>query len=855
MPFNITISDDPYDSEEDGYAHDDYEDDGYDDDCYDEYGEEDDADNESVYSQNPGTEVDSGSEGSGEPAGDENGPLSPLAAVLAAAPSHRTNYSFSGAADFLPAAPGLVIEGVGLVPLPVVDKKMADSIAAVCEQSPYGRGFDTIVDQNVRNSWQLGPEKVKLEHPKWQAGIEQAAKLIATELGVPDAPLSVHLYKLLFYQEGGHFAKHRDTEKHDRMFATMVVQLPSRHEGGHLLVYQPDDPTPVTHDFGDSAGMKALECHYAVHYADAEHAVTPITSGYRTALVYSICWPKDSTTPIPNSDINSTTTQEAAACLQALSRAGHQFHYFLDHAYTEKSLKDIGAGALKGLDRNRLATLRAANRTLAEEEQFVFQFGLATKYAFHQAYCGNSYHHASYEEEENYSGIPNEQVALLIPLEGGAVSTSASPDLHDAIILNPDRKSKGQLWHGRRTTVYEGNLGNEGPTKETTHKFILMGAPRSLGVLGQFGESFAFKEMMKISPSVAQLELFIKNMRGRCKPDDDFKTQRFDVGGKLFDLVVGNEAYHCLAASCVRMYPSAIDLMVDQVMALITTPSIWAQDSVRQEVAQLFEKDECSTTRVAIQCLRKKVQASQWTVFKGILERSQDDPLPVRQDDDIADPWSRRKTYTALNLDDFWTIAILLPDKKLCARAVKRHVKVPAASLNASTDVLVALKAKYPEQFRQRQTELQPLFQARLGWLQAQRSSLDAETRRENGWRMPRAKLHFPKHVEFFHGPEQIWYMTDFKGMRDARSYADSFRHGAYREACTFTIEACRRDGEACVKITKTADYFAQCARQSAELKPEIARLQALLPTSAPRRSAGDAGLPADERPARRVRS
>ncbi|EFJ09623.1 hypothetical protein SELMODRAFT_427913 [Selaginella moellendorffii] len=46
--------------------------------------------------------------------------------------------------------------------------------------------------------------------------------------------LDVKLYKLLLYEAGGHFKFHRDMEKEDGMFATMILQLPTTtgHSGG-----------------------------------------------------------------------------------------------------------------------------------------------------------------------------------------------------------------------------------------------------------------------------------------------------------------------------------------------------------------------------------------------------------------------------------------------------------------------------------------------------------------------------------------------------------------------------------------------------------------------------------------------
>jgi hypothetical protein len=52
-------------------------------------------------------------------------------------------------------------------------------------------------------------------------------------LGCGDASVSVELYKLLVYDRDGFFLAHRDTEKTDGMFGTLVVTLPSKYCGAH----------------------------------------------------------------------------------------------------------------------------------------------------------------------------------------------------------------------------------------------------------------------------------------------------------------------------------------------------------------------------------------------------------------------------------------------------------------------------------------------------------------------------------------------------------------------------------------------------------------------------------------------
>lgn len=117
----------------------------------------------------------------------------------------------------------------------------------------------------------------------WEQGLRQAEKMLDRQYGATG--LQVRPYKFLLYGPGGHFKMHRDTEKEDRMFATMVVQLPSTHRGGELQVMErhmeaavngdmsddsddEDDMVTKTHDFGQSTGTAPDRCHYAVHYAD-----------------------------------------------------------------------------------------------------------------------------------------------------------------------------------------------------------------------------------------------------------------------------------------------------------------------------------------------------------------------------------------------------------------------------------------------------------------------------------------------------------------------------------------------------------------------------------------------------------
>lgn len=56
-----------------------------------------------------------------------------------------------------------------------------------------------------------------------------------TGLGCGDAIVTAELYKLLVYDRGGFFLGHRDTEKTNGMFATLVLTFPSTIAAAHSV--------------------------------------------------------------------------------------------------------------------------------------------------------------------------------------------------------------------------------------------------------------------------------------------------------------------------------------------------------------------------------------------------------------------------------------------------------------------------------------------------------------------------------------------------------------------------------------------------------------------------------------------
>lgn len=299
---------------------------------------------------------------------------------------------------------GLWIKDFGCVSLPL-NAIQADELIKKCTQAPYGHNFNTLINTEVRDSYQLDPSSLEIKNPDWPSKLQELVDKVCIELGC-QGKAEAKLYKLLLYKSGGHFKKHRDTEKDEKMFATLILQLPSIHTGGDLIVYNPDKTT-FKHDFGKLTNKSAYEIHYAAHYADAEHEITEITSGYRLALVYSICW-------INGNGICNYNTDDFGLhkALDMQKNKNNLIGILLDHRYTPRSFQQNGIRALKGIDNDRYNMLRCANQKLNDEEKFDFNLVHAcltiesydvsgNYYSYRNRYYDRKFDGSDYEWEEN----------------------------------------------------------------------------------------------------------------------------------------------------------------------------------------------------------------------------------------------------------------------------------------------------------------------------------------------------------------------------------------------------------------------------------------------------------------------
>ncbi|TEB18383.1 hypothetical protein FA13DRAFT_1803686 [Coprinellus micaceus] len=141
------------------------------------------------------------------------------------------------------------------------------------ERATFGRNNEDILDESYRKAWKMD------------------ASQFSSQFDVSKAPKNIeaHLYKLNVYGPGSFFKAHVDTPLSDKLFATLVIVLPTIHAGGNLLLGE--DGALLNFDSAKRVydpKTKAPRVAFVAFYSDIEHQVLPVESGYRVTLTYSL---------------------------------------------------------------------------------------------------------------------------------------------------------------------------------------------------------------------------------------------------------------------------------------------------------------------------------------------------------------------------------------------------------------------------------------------------------------------------------------------------------------------------------------------------------------------------------------
>ena len=254
------------------------------------------------------------------------------------------------------------VEEVGNISFPLHENQ-AKLLISKARIGPFGKGTKTIVDTNVRKVWEIQKEKVILSKEFITGLLPNIVNDSCAKLGLSGdlAHIKANLYKLLIYEDGGFFKKHKDTEKEDGMFGTLLIQLPALHTGGDLVVKHMGKVKRFTHSIHSDDRI-----YYNAFFTDCEHELEPVTSGYRMVLAFNLV----KTVPIAAGSrprrLSATNFTSGMRNMESAindwvadnNNRPNKLAYKLDHKYT---LANIAFESLKGRDKeiyDRLCVLK-----------------------------------------------------------------------------------------------------------------------------------------------------------------------------------------------------------------------------------------------------------------------------------------------------------------------------------------------------------------------------------------------------------------------------------------------------------------------------------------------------------------
>jgi predicted 2-oxoglutarate/Fe(II)-dependent dioxygenase YbiX len=250
--------------------------------------------------------------------------------------SSESAFLAKGQSEF--AMLGMQIEGMGSVPLPL-NESIAKQIIGIAQQAPYGKGHETLVDTNVRNTWEIEPPLIAYSNKKLASIVTNIVAELKEQLGIEHLQIDANFYKLLVYEPGSFFLKHKDSEKEKGMFGSLILTLPSTYSGGEFVIEFGGKKETIVHNQKD-------ECiNWVAFYADCDHEILPITEGYRLALVYNLIT-KDSK-PKPFENIKGLAMALDVLKQKEFENIEQPIAMHLQHQYTETN---FSLALLKGSD-------------------------------------------------------------------------------------------------------------------------------------------------------------------------------------------------------------------------------------------------------------------------------------------------------------------------------------------------------------------------------------------------------------------------------------------------------------------------------------------------------------------------
>ncbi|KAF8834700.1 hypothetical protein BDN67DRAFT_1072631 [Paxillus ammoniavirescens] len=212
-----------------------------------------------------------------------------------------------------------------------------DALTKACQPAMFGRNEEDVFDESYRKAWKMDESDFMTNFNPQKAGLVDTIRSELLGRADEKRPINLELYKLNVYGKGSFFKPHKDTPRSERMFGSLVVIFPARHEGGDFILRHGGEEWKLESAQTISTAAQSPPIGFIAFFSDVEHEVMEVTSGYRVTLTYNLYFAETESlplisTPSPQEDSFRTAIVDLVANPAVLPGGGY-LGFGLQHQY------------------------------------------------------------------------------------------------------------------------------------------------------------------------------------------------------------------------------------------------------------------------------------------------------------------------------------------------------------------------------------------------------------------------------------------------------------------------------------------------------------------------------------------
>lgn len=236
----------------------------------------------------------------------------------------------------------------------IVCKKLKE----FCQISPVGIGEKTVIEEKIRKGLEVKNQDVKLSPEFLEIINGEISKKINTLLCPDEKSISIEFYKLLLYEKGSFFKAHKDTQRSQNHFGSLVVFLPCFYQGGDFLIEHLGEKKQFNFALTPKNFEKNLELKWVAFFTDIQHEILELTDGHRVALTFNIYSSGAKIEP-PQSKPEITPSILLKRIFDHPKFEHEKLGYILHHHYTPSTLNPK---FLKGIDNKIYSMIKGCEK-------------------------------------------------------------------------------------------------------------------------------------------------------------------------------------------------------------------------------------------------------------------------------------------------------------------------------------------------------------------------------------------------------------------------------------------------------------------------------------------------------------